>query len=324
MPNNRIIMHIDFNSYFASVEQQANPFLRGKAIGIGGKPGTRSIVATASVEAKRLGVKTAMGSHEAVEIAPELQMISGDGRKYSEMTGRFLDIFRRHASTIEQFSIDEAFLDVTDDAKDWLGAIAIALRIREDIARELGTYVTASMGIAPNKLVAKIASESDKPNGVTVVQPEDLISFLNARELSDVPGIGLAILRRLKEMGILTMPELRATPLATLETSFKQYGSFLYFISRGVDHSLVTDVIAPPKSVGHSYTLPFDTTSPHILRATLLRLCDKVAWRLRKHGLVARGYSALVRFQTMRFHGQLGRFDAPTDEGLEIFNAAWS
>ncbi|NQV12627.1 DNA polymerase IV [Candidatus Uhrbacteria bacterium] len=323
MNTSRIIMHIDFNSYFASVEQQANPFLRGKAIGVGGKPGTRSIVATASIEAKRQGVKTAMSSSEATRLLPELQMIDGDARKYSEMTDRFMNIYKRHADVVEQFSVDEAFLDVTEQCEDWMDAIAIALRIREDIKNEIGSYTTASIGIAPNKLVAKIASESDKPHGMTVVYPDEVEAFLDERELSDVPGIGFAILRRLEEMGISSITQLREAPLSTL-ASFKQYGHFLYNVPRGIDHSRVSDVQEVPKSVGHSYTLPFDTSSPTVLRATLLHLADKVAWRLRKHGLVARSFSAVVRFESMSFKGSMGKFDAPTNEGLKIFNGAWT
>ena len=322
--NKRIILHIDFNSYFASVEQQANPFLRGKSIGIGGKPGSRSIVATASVEAKRQGVKTAMSSSKAVQIAPDLQMIDGDSRKYSEMTGRFLNILDRHSDIVEQFSIDEAFLDVTNRCTDWMDAIAIALRIRDELKNEIGPHVTASIGISENKLMAKIASESEKPNGVTVVYPDEKEEFLNTRELSDAPGIGFSILRRLEEMGVTSFAQLRTLPLPHLLKQFKQYGSFLYNASRGIDNDPVSDSVEIPKSVGHSYTLPFDTQSPEILRATLLRLADKVAWRLRKHGLVARSFSAVVRFESMSFQGSLGRFDAPTSEGYEIFSGAWS
>lgn len=324
MPNNqRIIMHIDFNSYFASVEQQANPFLRGKSIGVGGKPGTRSIIATASVEARKKGIKTAMSSGQAMRILPELLIVDGDSSKYIEMSERFMDIFSRHAGVVEQFSIDEAFLDVTDRCEDWMDAIAIALRIRDDIKHEIGAYTTASIGIAPNKLVAKIASESDKPNGVTVVYPDEVEAFLDTRALSDVPGIGLAILRRLEEMGISTFVSLREVPRSTL-APFKQYQEFLYNTARGVDNSPVSNMQDSPKSIGHSYTMATDTDSPAIVRATLLRLSDKVAWRLRKHGLVARSFSTTVRFDTMGFQTMMGMFDAPTNEGLKIFNSAWT
>lgn len=323
MPNNkRIILHIDFNSYFASVEQQANPFLRGKAIGVGGKPGTRSIITTASIKAKQRGVKTAMPSSKAMNILPDLEIISGDSAKYQDTTEKFLNICRRYSDTIEQFSIDEAFLDITNRCEDWMDAIATALRIRDCIKKEIGPYTTASIGIAQNKLVAKIASESDKPNGVTIVYPDEVEAFLDNCNLSDIPGIGQSILRHLKEMGISEVSQLRKATMQEL-SCFKQYGNFLYNAVRGIDDSPVNNQVTQPKSVGHSYTLQSDTNSPAILRATLIRLSDKVAWRLRSNRLVASRLSCIARFNDMKSFTSTIKFDAPTNDGLKIFNEAW-
>ena len=316
-------MHIDFNSYFASVEQQANPFLRGKAIGVGGKPGTRSVVAAASIEAKQRGIRTAMSSSKAAQIDPELMMIHGDPRKYSEMTDRFSSILERHASVVMRTSVDEAFIDVADNTNDWLDSLALALRIKRDIEGEIGARVTVSIGISDNPLMAKIASESEKPNGLTIVYPEEKLEFLNKVELQDIPGIGRAILRRLEEQGIGSVSKLRTCPLPWLVRNFKQYGAFLYQASRGLDSSKVIDCVVPPKSVGHSYTLPYDACMPNQVKGTFLMLAERVAWRLRKHSLSARRYTVVVRNSDMRFAMKQGRLDAPTQDGMELFLAAW-
>lgn len=318
------ILHIDFNSYFASVEQQANPFLRGKSVGVGGKPGGKGIVAAASVDAKRRGIKTAMSVFEAKREDPTLIMVDGDGRKYEESTTRFLNILERHGDKVEQFSIDEAFLDVTHAAKDWLDALAIAMRIREEIKLEIGELVTVSIGISCNKLLSKMASDVEKPNGITLVYPseKERLEFLNNCALDDVPGIGPAILRRLKELGIETMLELREATLPYLIQYFKQYGPFLYNACRGIDTSLVSSRSEIEKSIGHSYTLPRNTSDPRVVRQTLLNLSDRVGWRLRKRGLVARSYTAIIRYDNLRVVSRQGKLPSPTNDGLELFRQA--
>jgi len=193
MQTDRIIMHIDMNSYFASVEQQANPFLRGKPIGVTGKSfdtnesakAQRSIIATASIEAKRLGIKTAMSTSEAKRLLPSLIIVPGDPEKYAEITHRFNKIFNEFTDQVEIFSVDESFLDVTDWAQDYFGATMMAQAIRERIKEDCGERITCSIGIAPNKLIAKLASESHKPNGLTVVRPEQVLDFVASQKLGD-------------------------------------------------------------------------------------------------------------------------------------------
>lgn len=319
----RLIMHVDFNAYFASVEQQANPFLRGKAIGVGGKPGHRSVVTTASYTAKDQGVKTAMSSWEALKICPSLEMVDGDPRKYSEMTDRMLNIMHRYASHVSQTSIDEAYLDVTHQAEDWLGAISVALNIKNDLATEIGPYVTVSIGIATNAIMAKIAGGSEKPNGLTVVRPEEHEAFLDNIALIDIPGIGPGILRRLEELGIRSVEQLRNVSPPYLATHFKQYGPFLYNAARGLGASQLDPEPELPKSIGHCYTLPYDIYNPLLVRGTFIRLCERVGYRLRKHGLTARSFAVIHRSDTLRFSSQHGRFDAPTQDGLLFYEMGW-
>lgn len=319
------ILHIDFNAFFARAEQEANPFLRGKSIGVGGKADSKGIVAAASYEAKARGIKTAMSVFEARAIDPTLMMISGDGRKYGELSDRLHHILVRQGGIVERFSVDEDFLDASNVSKDWLDTIAIALRIRDAIRQEIGSFIHVSIGIGPNRLLAKMASDAEKPNGLTLVYPsqKDRFAFLDAHALDDIPGIGPAILRRLKELGIDSVPKLRATELTLLVRHFKQYGPFLYNASRGLDASIVTDNEPLEKSIGHSYTLPHHTQDTRIASRTLLSLCDRVGWRLRKRHLVARAYTAIVRFSDLRVVAKQGRLSAPTSDGLELYKAAW-
>ena len=328
----RIILHIDFNSYFASVEQQANPFLRGKPIGITGKSQERSVVATASIEAKALGVRTAMSTWEAKKVCPSIILWPGDPKKYSAITERFNRILRTFSPHVSQFSVDESFLDITNEAEDYFGATCLAQALRERLKEECGERITASIGIAPNKLMAKLACESVKPNGLTVVRQEDLIPFIDTRQLDDLCGIGPRIKRRLNALGIETFKQLREFPPDDLEYEFKSYGTWLHAAAHGHDSSAVisstqkgirTMHSQEVKSYGHSYTLPQNTHDPLVLKRYLLGLADKVAWRMRRDNTLARRVSAFVRFGDFTGHGEQRTFKEPTANGLKLFQIAW-
>jgi DNA polymerase-4 len=337
----RIILHIDFNSFFASAEQQANPFLRGRAIAVAGKgkhsidvskhpridveklDHHRSVITTASREAKRKGVKTAMATWEAKKIAPDLLIIPGDPRKYSEITSRMMAILRKYADAVEQFSTDEAFADITcASGGDYFGATLLGERIRADVKRECGAYCTASIGIADNRLLAKLASESFKPNGFTVVPPEEALAFTARCPLPAFCGIGSRTMKRLESMGVTSVETLRTFPLERLTQEFKSYGQFLFEAARGRGSDLVSDDEADPKSVGHSYTFPFNLLTLEEVRKNLLALSDRVAWRMRKHGFVSTHLSAYVRYDDFSHSGGAKTFKEPIFDGLEILENA--
>lgn len=316
-------MHIDMNSFFASVEQQANPTLRGKAIGVTGKSTERSIVAAASLEAKQRGVKTAMPVWKAKRLCPEIIFVPGDPSKYQAISHRFNAIFRRYTSLVQPFSIDESTLDVTDVARDYLGAVALAQSIRTDLKELCGTHITASIGIAPNKLIAKLASESKKPNGLTVVHPQDVISFLDHANLEDLCGIGRSIRRRLSDMSVETFKQLREFPREELEKQFHSFGTFLWNISRGHADDHIRIESPAPKSIGHAYTLAQDTTSPQVVRRYLLGLSDRVAFRLRQEQKAARTIHVQLRFGDFTQVAKQCRLQTPVNDGLALFRAAW-
>ncbi|NQV88828.1 MAG: DNA polymerase IV [Parcubacteria group bacterium] len=328
----RIILHIDFNSYFASVEQQANPFLRGKPIGITGKSQERSVVATASIEAKALGVKTAMSTWEAKKVCPTIILWPGDPEKYSDITSRFNRILSEFTPNVSQFSVDESFLDITDEAEDYFGATCLAQALRERLREEFGDHITASIGIAPNKLMAKLACESVKPNGLTVVRKDDLIDFIDTRELDDLCGIGHRIKHRLNALGVETFKQLREFPINDLVDEFKSYGTWLHAAAHGHDSSAVVSSTQKGirtmhstgvKSYGHSYTLPQNTHDLLVIKRYLLGLADKVAWRMRRDKTLARRVSVFVRFGDFTGHGEQRTFNEPTANGLKLFQIAW-
>lgn len=343
------------NSYFASVEQQANPFLRGKAIGIIGKHPEkswddsdhnsepvpkrhqqeipkRSVITTASIEAKALGVKTAMSTWEAMRVCPSLILWPGDPHKYSEITERFNRVFLEFTPHVQIFSVDESFLDVTEEAGDYFTATFMAQMIRERIKEECGERITASIGIAPNKLMAKLASEKVKPNGLTVVRPQDILDLLDNSNLDDLCGIGSRIKSRLNRLGIDSFKQLREFSLSDLQTEFKSYGAWLYEAAYGRDSSLIISPTSKnlpgiscgtPKSYGHSYTLPEDTHDPTIIKRYLLGLADKVAWRMRRDGVATKRITVFVRFKNFSGVAKQHAFNEPATDGLRLFQESW-
>ena len=317
------------NSYFASVEQQANPFLRGKPIGITGTRQERSVIATASLEAKRLGVKTAMSTGEAKRICPSLLLYPGDQEKYTDITRRFNKIYREHTNCVEEFSIDESFLDLTDVSRDYLEAGCIALTIREQLRQELGEYITASIGIAPNKLIAKLSSESVKPNGLTVTPPSSVIDLLDRSELRDLCGIGDRIEQRLNKLGIHTFDQLRHFPLEPLIAEFKRFGFWLHDAAWGHETSGTSENRRSfvsqdnQKSYGHSHTLSHDTNDPQEMKHCLLTLADRVAWRLRRDGYLAKKIHVIIRYGDFTQMGQQCMLQTASANGLVLFQIAW-
>lgn len=340
-----IILHLDFNSYFASVEQQANPFLRNLPIAVAGKGRQsidvamehrgqeritidqlsfqRSVVTTASREAKRRGVKTAMGTWQARKICPEMLIIPGDPKKYGAITERFMGIIKRHADTVQRFSTDEAFADITwASGGDYFGATLLAQRIRQEIAEECGEYCTVSIGIASNKLLAKLASESKKPNGLTVVPPSEASDFVLTRPLADFCGIGRKTEKHLERLGVTSVATLREMPIGVLLTEFKSYGYFLYNAARGLGSDDI-EAEEDPKSIGNSYTFPHDLLTAEEVYRNLLALADRVAWRMRRQRFVATHLAVYVRYGDFAGEGMHRRCQDPLVDGLEMAQTGW-
>ncbi len=356
----RAILHIDFNSYFASVEQQANPRLRGKPIGVTGgdkqslrlPDGSlrmqRTVLGAASVEAKKFGVKTGMQIWEAKKLCPEIILVKGDSDKYLEVTKRFLAILKDYSPNLEVFSIDEVFLELPpsvipserssrgnlDLNRDCHVASLLAMTIKERIRTEIGEVVTCSIGISYNKLMAKLAGSLQKPDGLVVIADQKTaIQVLDRVELDEICGIGGRIKARLNNMGVFNFATLRKVPLEVLLASFKSYGQTLYNMARGIDESPIVPFYEKEevKSVGHRHTIDHDTNDSQEIKQILLKLAEMVTRRLRVKKLVGktvhcwyRQGSSLVKVTPEHFEGDGMQTTIPyTNDGLEIFKAAW-
>lgn len=320
----RIVLHVDMNSYFATVEQQANPFLRGKPIAVTGSPYTRTVVGASSMEAKKFGVKTGMSFPEAVKLCPQIIRVISDPDKYSETTKRFIKILERYTPIVEVFSIDEAFLDITDTAKRFGGAVQIAKMIKADIRQWCGEWVSCSVGISHNKLLAKLAGELKKPDGLTIISRENISQVFAVTQIEKACGIGWALTPKLNGMGIKTLSDLGETPLPVLVGKFGSYGYKLKDIGLGLDDSPVQPYFNPDaiKSIGHQFTFLKDTLDPGEINRMLLKLSELVAMRARKQGKL--GKTVHLWFRSAGFHnfGRQVTLPTVTQDGLTIFYAA--
>ncbi len=342
-------MHIDFNSYFASVEQQANPRLRGKPIGVtGGDRMKRTVLGTASIEAKRFGVKTGMQIWQAKKLCPQIILVPGDSDKYLEVTKRFLSILKDYSPYLEIFSIDECFLEIESSRKSLessrntldsrlLTLVTMAKEIKSRIRVEIGEWITCSIGISYNKLMAKLAGSLQKPDGLVIIpNQKEAIKVLDRIELDEICGIGSRIKKRLNNLGVFNFSNLRKVPLKSLLASFKSYGQTLYSMARGIDYSPVTPFYekGEVKSIGHRHTIDHDTNNQEEIKQILLKLSEMVARRLRAKRLVGKTIHCWYREAfTVSSHpgGELSIFQGDsmqttiscTNDGLEIFKAAW-
>lgn len=292
----RSVLHIDMDAFFASVEQQTYPFLRGKPVGVCGDPDGRTVIAAASYEAKRSGVKTAMTIREAKRLCPEIILVPGDPAKYIDTSIRTLAIYTQFTDLVEVFSIDEAFIDVTASAHLFGGALSIAQEIKRQIYETFG--ITCSIGIAPNKLLAKLVGEMRKPDGLTAIRPETVAELLENTPVQEMCGIGPKTTAKLNQLGIRTCAELGRYPEKELVRIFGIIGTHLKRMGRGIDESPVTPYYhePPTKSMGHSFTLEQDTKDPAIIHHHLLQLSEQVGRRLRKDNYAGRTISLVLRY----------------------------
>jgi len=291
----RTILHIDMNAFFASVEQQTDPRLRGKPVAVTGG-GARTIVTTASYEARAWGVKTGMPVGEAQRLCPELVVVVGNNRRYADTSAGIVAILRDYTPLVEVFSIDEAFLDLTGCERLCGPPATIAHRIKARIRHQYG--LTCSIGIAPNKLLAKLASELKKPDGLTILAPADIPALLETLPASELCGIGRATARQLALLGIQTCGELGRFPAAILRRKFGILGPRLQAMGRGEDASPVVpeEDAAPVQSVGHSTTLDRDLTLREEMRRVLLQLAEMVGRRARRYRVSGRTVTLTVRY----------------------------
>jgi len=292
----RKIIHIDMDAFFASVEQLDNPLLRGKPVAVGGT-GPRSVVATASYEARRYGVRSAMPSVIAKRLCPDINFVRGRFERYQEESDAIFSIFLRYSVLIEPLSIDEAFLDVTNDKKGIGSATLIAKSIKSDIKRERG--LTASAGVSYNKFLAKMASEINKPDGVFVILPDDAISFIDSLIVDKFYGIGKVTAEKMHNLGIHHGNDLRSWDEEALIRNFGKAGSFFYNMVRGIDERPV-ECDSVRKSVGAETTFEKDLSKQFEIIAGLYHIEEEVMRRVNEAEFHGRTVTLKVKYDDFR------------------------
>lgn len=322
MSDHRTCMHIDMNAFFASVEQQADPELRGKPIAVVGGHG-RTVITTSSYEARAFGVKTGMAKWEALRVCPQLIIVVGDNRKYTHTSTQIMQMMRDYTPLVEVFSIDEAWLDVTHSLKLFGSAERIAYLLKARIKASFG--ITCSIGIAPNKLLAKLASDMQKPDGLTVIEPENVSKVLERMPIQELCGIGKKMQRNINMMSIYTCGELGRCDEARLTRKFGILGKVYKQMGQGVDHSPVVPAEEDDevKSVGHSMTLRRDVSSREDILKYLLQLSEMVGRRARRYGVAGKTISLYVRFAD--YFSSFGKQDTLhnyINQSDEIYKAA--
>lgn len=291
----RSILHLDMNAFFASVEQQANPDLQGKPIAVVGS-GHRTVITTASYEARKYGVKTGMAIWEGRRACPGLIVVVGDNTKYTHASRQITTLLREYTPLVEVFSIDEAFLDVTHSVSLFGPPETIAYQLKARIRHALG--LTCSVGIAPNKLLAKLASDMQKPDGLTIIPPDRIGVILENVPVGDLCGVGKRLERQLRLLGINTCGQLGRFPEEILRRKFGVIGPRLKQMGQGLDDSPVIPVEEEEqvKSVGHSMTLRRDIEKREDILRYLLQLAEMVGRRARRYAVTGKTVSIYLRF----------------------------
>jgi DNA polymerase IV len=326
----RSILHVDMDAFYAAVEQRDHPELRGRPVIVGADPKGgrgRGVVATASYEARRFGVGSAMPISQAWRACPHGAYVRPDMEKYAAVSRDVMDVMRRFTDAVEPVSIDEAFLDVTGSRR--LFASGGAPATGEEIARALKaairerTQLTASVGVASSKMVAKVASDMRKPDGLVVVRPGTEAAFLAPLPVRRLWGVGPKMEEVLLKIGVRTIGDLAVCDAARLERRLGTHGHDLVQLALGIDAREVVSEGEDAKSLGQENTFDEDTADPDRLRTMLLELCDAVARRLRQHGTRARTVTLKYRDEDFRTSTRAETMAAATDSGDELFATAW-
>jgi DNA polymerase-4 len=293
-PENRKIIHVDMDAFYASVEQRNNPELKGKPVVVGGRPDSRGVVSTCSYEARVYGIHSAMPASEAYRRCPHAVFINhGNFEEYRKVSAQIREIFREVTDLVEPLSLDEAYLDVTENKFGEPSATRLAEWIRKRILEQ--TSLTASAGVSYNKSLAKIASDWKKPDGLTVITPDQAESFLTPLPVTKFWGVGPVTAGRMKEAGIHTGGDLRALPLWRLTELFGSSGPWYYNLCRGIDHRSV-EAERIRKSLGKERTFGKDVDNPEELSDFLEKLCETVWEELRRKELDGRTVTVKVKY----------------------------
>ncbi|HQX48383.1 MAG TPA: DNA polymerase IV [Planctomycetaceae bacterium] len=290
---NRMILHVDMDAFYASVEERDDPTLCGKPVIVGGTPEGRGVVAAANYVVRKFGVHSAMATAKALTLCPDAIVLRPRMEHYAQISNQIREIFHRYTPEVEPLSLDEAFLDATGSVQLFGSVETIGRAIKQDIRNELN--LVASVGVGPNKFLAKLASDLDKPDGFTVIEPDAVQSILDPLPVGRIWGVGKVTSQRFDRLGIQTIGQLKALSLQQLQDEFGQHGEHFWQLARGIDNR---EVIADreAKSISHETTFAEDIRDMDVLRAWLMELTEQVARRLRSHEIQGRTVHLKVRY----------------------------
>ncbi len=314
-PFDRAILHVDMDAFYASVEVLDDPSLRGKPVIVGGTPEGRGVVSAASYEARAFGVHSAMSAARAVKLCPDGVFLRGRMDRYAEVSQQIFAVFRDFTPLVEPLSIDEAFMDVSGCGRLFGSPTEIGRLVKRRVADELG--LVASVGLASNKFLAKLASDLEKPDGFVVIRPHEARSLLAELPVSKLWGVGKVAEAKLRELGILRVRDLLAAPPADLVRHFGDHMNHLLELAVGHD----TRPVIPSheaKTIGNETTFGEDIADPRHLQEILNHLCDKVARRLRADSFLAGTLTLKARFPDFTTHTRSVTPPEPTDSDVEI------
>jgi DNA polymerase-4 len=315
----RRILHCDMDCYFAAVHTRDDPSLAGKPVVVGGDPASRGVVASANYEARRYGIHSAMPASRARRLCPQAIFLSPDFPRYRRESDRIFAIYRELTPEVETVSLDEAYLDVTEHLEAFGTATAVAKEIRRRVREERG--LTVSVGVGPNCLVAKIASDACKPDGLKVVPPERVQAFLDPLPVRRLHGVGPATERALAAMGIATVAELRARPMEALLARFRSHGRTLYEYARGIDERPV-ETQHERKSLGTENTYREDLAHIEAMDEQLEAMAEEVGDGLTRRELAACTITVKVRYPDFTTVTRSRTFAIPTANAKRIGAAA--
>jgi len=313
------IIHIDMDCFFAAVEVKDDPGLAGKPIIVGALPGSRGVVSACSYEAREFGVHSAMPISQAVKKCPGGIFLKPRGDRYVEESERIMAIFSHYTPLVEPLSLDEAFLDVSGSHRLYGTSVELGREIKRRIKDELG--LIASVGIAPSKFVAKIASDIGKPDGFVTVNESEVLDFIRPLDARKIWGVGKTTWRKLEKLGLKTVGDIAEFPVEQLERMFGKPGCHLHNLSNGIDSSTVNPV-TERKQVSNEYTFNIDTDDMVEVERVLLALSDKVAGRLLSKGRKGRTVTLKLRDETFKTITRSRTIDHPILSGEEIYEEA--
>jgi DNA polymerase-4 len=320
--DDQVILHIDMDAFFISVEQRDNPSLQGKPAAVCGSL-SRSVVTSATYEARPYGIRAGMSTQEAKRRCPKLILVEGNHSKYTETAARIFSILKEYTPLVEVASIDEAYLDITQSLLLFRSPLHIAQSIKDQIREK--EQLTCSIGIAPNKLLAKLGSALKKPDGLVVIQKGDVEGILKELPVSKLYGIGPRLTEALNSIGIFTCGQLGKFPVSILSKRFGAIGERLHEMGLGSDDSPVVpfDEEEDAKSVSHSVTLEEDTSDPNRLRKVLLQLSERVSRRMRREGFYGKRIAITVRYSDFFTFSKQKTISKWMNSGNEIFEQAF-